>query len=128
MNETETEAGLPPTAGYRYADQVGHQLFVAGQVPLDAQGELVGHDDPAAQARRCLDNLALLLGAYQFSVEDVRHVRVHVVGPHDALTATWAAVRSWFEDDVPPATLLGGPQLGYRGQLVEIEATIQRDP
>lgn len=128
MNDIETAAGLAPTPGYRYADPVGSQLFVAGQVPLDGSGMLVGRDDPAAQARRCLDNLGLLVRAHGFSLADVRHVRVHVVGSHDALTAAWAATRDWFGGEVPPATLLGSPQLGYDGQLVEIEASVCRDP
>lgn len=128
MNDIETAAGLAPTAGYRYADVVGSQLFVAGQVPLDASGQLVGRDDPAAQARQCLDNLALLVRTHRFSLGDVRHVRIHVVGPHDALLAAWSAIRDWFDDDVPPATLLGSPQLGHEGQLVEIEASVRRDP
>ncbi|CAN5891869.1 hypothetical protein BH23ACT10_BH23ACT10_16520 [soil metagenome] len=85
MNEIEIAAGLAPTPGYRYANQIGPQLFVAGQVPLDAQGDLVGPGDPVAQARQCLDNLALLLGAREFSLRDVRHLSIHVVGQHDAL-------------------------------------------
>lgn len=126
MNEIEIAAGLAPTPGYRYADQVGQQLYVAGQVPLDAHGDLVGPDDPAAQARQCLKNLTLLLGARGFATRDVRHLSIHVVGQHDALVAAWAAVRDWFSGDVPPATLLGSPQLGHLGQLVEVDATVVR--
>ncbi len=46
MNEGERQAGLAPTADYRYAERVGNQLFVAGQVPLDQDGNLVGLEDP----------------------------------------------------------------------------------
>ena len=124
MNDDEHGAGLAPTPGYRYAEVVGDQLHVAGQVPLDADGSLVGPADPARQARACLDNLRTLLGVHGFGLGDVRHLTIHVVGAHENLLAAWDAVRDWFDGDVPPATLLGAHLLGYTDQLVEIDATI----
>ncbi|MEO1060166.1 MAG: RidA family protein [Actinomycetota bacterium] len=126
MNDAELEAGLAPTPGYRYADAVGDHLYVAGQVPFDAAGTLLGEDDPAAQTRACLDNLLLLLGVHGFALDDVRHLTIHVVGPHQHLLDAWSAVTGWFDDSVPPATLLGAHLLGHTGQLVEVDATIHR--
>ena len=57
VNGEELAAGLAPTPGYRYATAVGDELFVAGQVPLDGDGDLIGRNDAAAQAQDCLDNL-----------------------------------------------------------------------
>lgn len=127
MNQRELAAGLAPTPGYRYADVVGDRLVVAGQVPLDGDGSLIGPDDPAQQATACLENLRLLVGVHGFAVDDVRHLTVHVVGGHHDLLAAWGAVTEWFAGDVPPATLLGANLLGHTGQLVEIDATILRD-
>ena len=42
MNDGEIAAGLPQTSNYRYADRVGGRLFVAGQVPVDADRNVVG--------------------------------------------------------------------------------------
>lgn len=126
MNEDERAAGMAATPGYRYAEVEGDQLFVAGQVPLDASGTLVGADDPAAQATACLDNLRTLLGLYDFKVADVRHMVIYVVGEHQDLADAWAAVTGWFPDEVPPATLLGVNLLGHANQLVEVDATIVR--
>jgi enamine deaminase RidA (YjgF/YER057c/UK114 family) len=129
VNEIEIAAGLPPAPQYRYAQRVGDQLFVAGQVPLDAGGRLVGRDDPRAQALQCLNNLKLLLGAHGFAVTDVRRLVVHVVGDAAALKSAWAAVSEWFSGDVPPATLLGAARLGHADQSVEIDATVvKHDP
>ncbi len=50
MNDDAIAAGLPATAGYRYSDAVDGQLFVAGQVPQNSDGALVGTGDPAVQA------------------------------------------------------------------------------
>lgn len=124
MNEAERDAGLAATPGYRYADVVGDELFVAGQVPLDGDGELVGVGDTRRQADQCLDNLFLLLDVHGFGREHVRRLVVHVVG--EELVDAWAGVSSAFAGEVPPATLLGAARLGHGGQLVEIDATVRR--
>lgn len=119
-------AGLAATPGYRYADVAGPQLFVAGQVPHDGSGQLVGAGDPTAQAVACLDNLRTLLEVHGFAVEDIRRLVVYVVGEHQNLVDAWDAVVGWFDGGVPPATLLGVDLLGHGDQLVEIDATIVR--
>ena len=124
MNEVERDAGLAPTPGYRYADVVGDELFVAGQVPHDADGELVGAGAPGRQAEQCLDNLFLVLGTHGFDREHIRRLTIHVVG--DDLAGAWEVVRRRFDGEVPPATLLGAARLGHSGQLVEIDATVRR--
>lgn len=127
LNEAELGAGLAPTPGYVYAQVVGSQLFVAGQVPLDGDGELVGRGDPARQAVACLENLRTLIELHGFAIGDIRHLPIHVVGPHQHLLDAWSAVVDWFDGPVPPATLLGAHLLGHTDQLVEIDATIIAD-
>ncbi len=126
MNELETDAGLPATVNYRYADLVGDELFVAGQVPHDGDRQIVGHGDPSVQATRCLDNLGSLVELHGFGLGDIRHLTVYVVGERENLAEAWRAVTGWFEQDVPPATLLGVNLLGHLDQLVEIDARIRR--
>lgn len=124
MNELERAAGLPTTAQYLYAERVGNQLFVAGQVPHDSQGRVVGVDDPHAQALQCLSNLKALLGVHGFATSDVRQLVVYVVGGQANLSAAWKAIADSFGGQAPPATLLGVAGLGYAGQLVEVDATV----
>ena len=126
MNEDELAAGLAPTPSYRYAEVVGSELFVAGQVPLDAASELVGPSDPAAQTIQCLDNLRTLVELHGFGLADIRHLTIYVVGEHQNLLDAWDAMVSWWNQQVPPATLLGVSNLGYSTQLVEIDARIVR--
>ncbi len=128
MNEAEYDAGLAPTPGYRYAEIVGRQLFVAGQVPLDGDGNLLAVGDAAAQAMACLENLRTLVEVKGFGLSDVRQLTIHVVGEHQNLLDAWQAIVGWFGDaGVPPATLLGAHLLGYADQLVEIDATVLAD-
>ena len=124
MNEMEVEAGLPRTANYHYAKNVGNQLFVAGQVPNNSDGDLVGVDDPGAQAVQCLSNLQILLLIHEFNQQDIQQLTVYVVGEKLNLNRAWSAVEEWFDKKVPPATLLGVSVLGYENQLVEIDATV----
>src|SRR3954462_11190832 len=126
MNESELSAGLAQTSNYRYADRVGGRLFVAGQVPRDADGSLVGPGDAATQAAQCLANLFTLVEHHGFTREDIHQLTIYVVGPHAKLITAWGVVRSTFEGNVPPATLLGVTVLGYLDQVVEIQAVIQR--
>ncbi|MGH1492273.1 MAG: RidA family protein [Acidimicrobiales bacterium] len=126
MNELESEAGLPATVNYRYADQVGDELFIAGQVPHDHNRVIVGDGDAAVQATQCLDNLRRLVELHRFELGDIRRLTVYVVGEQANLGTAWGAVTEWFGGEVPPATLLGVNLLGHAGQLVEIDATIRR--
>ncbi|MEZ5225436.1 MAG: Rid family hydrolase [Acidimicrobiales bacterium] len=102
MNDEERNAGLSRTPGYQYAQVVGDQLFIAGQVPLDGSGDLVGVDEPRQQATACLDNMRTLLGVHGFGIEHVRHITIHVVGRHEQLLRAWEAVVEWFGGEVPP--------------------------
>lgn len=124
MNKAEIAAGLAPTPGYRYAENVNDQLFVAGQVPQDADGQLVGLGDPYTQAHQCLANLQKLLATHDYSEKDIRQLVIYVVGERAHLVQAWDAVKAWFNENVPPATLLGVTTLGHEGQLVEIDATV----
>ena len=126
MNQREVAAGLPPTVNYRYADHVDGELFVAGQVPHNSDGELLGPSDPALQTTTCLNNLRALMDLHGFSIDELRHLTVYVVGDREALRSSWVAVQAWFGNDVPPATLLGVSLLGHDGQLVEVDARIRR--
>jgi enamine deaminase RidA (YjgF/YER057c/UK114 family) len=127
MNEREESAGLAPTPGYRYAEGVGRELFIAGQVPHDRHGTIVAPGDARRQVEQCLANLMMVMKVHEFEPRDVRHLRIYVAGDDAARRDAWTGVRQWFDDDVPPATLLGVNGLGYPGQLVEVEASIVRD-
>lgn len=126
MNEREIAAGLASTPSYRYADRVGDHLHLAGQVPLDAAGLLVGAGDAQAQVRQCAKNLFTVVEAHGFGREDIHQLKVYVVGEQHVLHDAWVAVVECFDGNVPPATLLGVNLLGYAGQLIELDAHVSR--
>lgn len=127
MNEAEIAAGLPSTPHYQYAQRVGSQLFLAGQVPQAADGSIVAPGDPCAQASQCLANLSKVLAVHGFAMLDIRRLVVYIVGEQVDLSAAWGVVTEYFGGQVPPATLLGVARLGHPGQVVEIDATVVKD-
>jgi enamine deaminase RidA (YjgF/YER057c/UK114 family) len=100
----------------------GTLVFTAGAVPLDETGELVGENDVVAQTERVIANLLAQLHEGGAAPEDVVKTTVYVAGgSHDAQRAVWDTVQA-SPIAAAPSTLLGVALLGYRGQLVEIEA------
>src|SRR5215472_2185923 len=104
-------AGVP----YAYASIAapGSLIFTAGACPLDDNGRVVGVGNVRAQA-------SLAVAA---TLADVLKTTVFVASAQQAdLVAAWEVVKAAFGDHDAPSTLLGVAVLGYRGQLVEIEA------
>jgi enamine deaminase RidA (YjgF/YER057c/UK114 family) len=115
-------------APYAYAAQAppaSRLVFLAGACPLDAEGNTVGAGDYViqAQSETALDNMELALAAAAASIRDVIFTRVLVAtSDRDDLRSVWTVVAERFGDHDVPSTLVGVSVLGYRDQLVEIEA------
>jgi enamine deaminase RidA (YjgF/YER057c/UK114 family) len=122
----EFHPGTVAPAGYRYADHVGGELFVAGQVPHDVDGKLVAVGDAGLQALQCLRNLVALVEQSGFAIGDIHHLTIYVVGDQQNRVDAWRGVTEFFDASIPPATLLGVVGLGYENQLVEIDARVTR--
>lgn len=122
-----TVPGLFPPPDYAHAAVVeaGQRLvFMAGAVPLDKDGNLVGAGDLAAQTRQVLANLETALQAAGSDLGHVISSTVYVVADEQKdLGRVWDVVRrSGLADGPHTSTLLGVSCLGYTGQLVEITA------
>ncbi|MEU7580576.1 RidA family protein [Streptomyces sp. NPDC041068] len=119
---------LFPPPGYAHAAVVeaGTRLaFMAGSVPLDPEGKLVGEGDVSRQTAQVIANLDEALRAVGSDLSQVVASTVYVVGDGSAaLTEAWEVVRGCDLHAGPhTSTLLGVSCLGYPGQLVEITAT-----
>jgi enamine deaminase RidA (YjgF/YER057c/UK114 family) len=128
MIDRRNVPGLAEPPGYTHLVSVAgaRLVFVAGQVPLDEQGQLVGRGDLFAQAEQCLRNLATCLAAAGAGPEDVVRTTVYVVAEERrTLGRLWQALldSEWSAVVRTAATLVGVAHLGYGGQLVEIECT-----
>jgi enamine deaminase RidA (YjgF/YER057c/UK114 family) len=120
-------AGLAATVPYAYAAVAGGVVFTAGACPLDAAGEVVAAGDVTAQAEQVMANLVAALRAAGAELTDVVKTTVYVATTDRAdLLAAWAVVSRWMGAHDAPSTLLGVTVLGYRDQLVEVEAVAVR--
>jgi enamine deaminase RidA (YjgF/YER057c/UK114 family) len=117
---------LADRAPYAYAavaHDVTRLVFTAGACPLDDSGETVAVGDVAGQAEQVMANLRTALGAAGADFTDVVKTTVYVASSrHADLVAAWDVVSRHFGDHDAPSTLLGVAVLGYRDQLVEVEA------
>ena len=115
---------LPRPFGYSHVVDApaGRIVFVSGQVPLDAAGNLVGEGDFAAQVRQVFENLTAALAAADAAWSDVVKLNYFVrdVGEVAALRA----IRDeYVNTEQPPAsTLVEVSRLFRDDVLVEIEA------
>ncbi|MFJ1704164.1 RidA family protein [Kitasatospora sp. NPDC088346] len=128
MIRRSTVPGLFPPPGYAHTAVVepGTRLaFLAGAVPLDADGTLVGPGDHVAQAHQVIANLDAALRSIGSGLPQVVASTVYVVAPLPGpLSEVWEVVNASGLADGPHAsTLLGVACLGYTGQLVEITVT-----
>jgi reactive intermediate/imine deaminase len=121
--------GAPPVNGYSHAVSfAGPMLMVSGQVPLDAEGRLVGYDDCASQTRQVFRNIELILQSAGASMADVVKLTVFLTNMADL--AAFRAVRDEFVDVArPPASsLVQVSGLVHPAFRVEIEAIAELRP
>ncbi len=117
-----------PLGAYSQAVRVkgGELLFVAGEVSLDAAGNLIGAGDVAVQTRQVFHNLAQVLGRAGANFRNVVEFTTYLVGRDSIqpfLEARAALFPSLYPDgDYPPNTLLVVNGLVREEFLVEIKA------
>ena len=105
------------TLGWR----VGHTIYVAGQLPYDKDGNLVGVGDIRAQTRRVFENIRKVVEAGGGTMNDVVKITVFVTDVRSR--EPYAEVRSEFFGPNPPAsTLVQISNLAVPNALIEIEA------
>ncbi|MFD5001056.1 RidA family protein [Streptomyces buecherae] len=96
--------GVAPGNGFSHVViGTGTLVAVSGQIAVDAQGELVGRDDPGAQARQVFANLQRCLEAAGASFADVVKLTFYVTDVAH-LPAVRAARDAYVDTARPPAS------------------------
>ena len=117
-------ASLSKPVGYSHVAEVrgGKLVFISGQVPLDAEGNLIGGEDFAAQAVQVFENLKIALEAaggdfhsvikFGFFVRDISN-----------LTAVREIRNRYINQEAPPASTAVEVSSLYRKDiLIEVDA------
>lgn len=115
-------AAWEATVGYSRAVRIGTLIEVAGTTAVDDRGEVVGRDDPYAQARYALEKIGRALAEAGAGFENVIRTRMFVTD-----IARWEEVGrahgEIFGGIRPASTLVQVASLVRPDLLVEIEAT-----
>ena len=104
-------------------------LTLAGQGPVDSEGNLQHADDVAAQVALAMANVEIVLGAGGMDLSDVLSMTVYAVDVDvDAVLAAYGAIgrRLAAYSATPPSTLVGVSRLSIPGMAVEITVTAGR--
>ncbi len=114
-----TDQAPPPIGPYTQALSVGPFVFISGQIPLDAQGNLV-KGDIVVQTCQVIANLKAILAAAGLTLGDVVKTTVYLADLADFQEMNRAYAE--FFPEHPPARsafqVAGLP----RGAAIEIEA------
>jgi enamine deaminase RidA (YjgF/YER057c/UK114 family) len=124
--ERSNPADLHDTPGYHHITKALGLVFLAGQCPLDSAGVLAAPGDIEGQTEQVIANIATALAAAGAGPQDVVRTVIYVVSnKREELSAVWTKLRASViaEAFTAAATLLGVAQLGFPGQLVEIDVT-----
>ncbi|GAC1493130.1 MAG: RidA family protein [Solirubrobacteraceae bacterium] len=123
MRSTVSAPGAPAAIGpYSHAVADNGVLYCSGQIPLDpASGELCAGGAPE-QARRCLQNLAVVCQAAGTSLAQALRITLYMTDltQFDEVGRVYA---EFFAAD-PPARVTIGVAALPRGAAVEIDAIV----
>ncbi|HEY6888483.1 MAG TPA: RidA family protein [Solirubrobacter sp.] len=87
MTRVASPSPYAPPIGFSAAARAGDWIHVAGTTALDAEGTMVGGDDPAGQTREVLRKIAAALDGAGASLADVVRTRIYLTDAAD-----WEAV------------------------------------
>jgi len=116
---------LPTPATYTHVVVAtgSKMVFVAGQEPEDAQGNLVGRGDLPAQAHQVFANLGRALAAAGADPCRVAKITIYVVHHRqEYLPAIEQARVSLFGEHKPADTVVGIQTLSQPEYLIEVDA------
>ena len=115
--------GVHPTAGvgYSHVARVGDTVYLAGQIALDVEGNLVGKGDIEAQAEQVYMNLQTILEELGGGLNDIVKLTTYLTD-RDQLAGFRRVRNRFFVDQFPPNTLLFIDGLAHPDYLIEIEA------
>ncbi|CAN5293087.1 RidA family protein [soil metagenome] len=104
-----------------FAAAIAHQgvLYLAGIVPTGPDGQLIGRDDPAAQAKACVDRIEQVLAAAGATLDDI--LRATCFGTTAEAVGAYIAERNSRLSERVAATSVLVSGLLVPGAMLEVE-------
>lgn len=116
--QTFNHEGSSPDVPLSVAIRAGDTVYISGQVPTDAEGNIVS-TDISAQTEQVFQNCKAALALAGASFDDVVKVNVYLTDVN-YFAAMNEVYRTHFPDSPPARTTVGTP-LARMGLLVEID-------
>jgi len=114
-------AGMTQPTSYSHLVKYDNLMFIAGQVALDGDGNVVGEGDMAAQFRQVLENLKTVLASEGADFSNIVKINIFTTNV-DSLRENIAIRGEYFGDYAPASTLVQIDRLARPVFLLEIEA------
>jgi enamine deaminase RidA (YjgF/YER057c/UK114 family) len=125
MKSYPTTTELSAARGYSHVVSVtgGRTVFVAGQIAMDKEGNVVGKGDFRAQATQVFENVKAALAAAGATFADVVKMNTYIVNlTTDVLPAVREVRAQYFpSENLPASTLVGVTALAFPDLLIEVE-------
>lgn len=120
--QRQNPAGLSVPTGYSHVVSAkgGRTIYVSGQVAFDAQGQIVGKGDLAAQTRQVFANLEIALKAAGATFDDVVKTNYYMLDASQVQVVRDIRGR-YFTKGLPASTLVEVRRLANPDWLIEIE-------
>jgi enamine deaminase RidA (YjgF/YER057c/UK114 family) len=117
---------LPKPVGYSHGweAQGGKTVYLAGQVAMDGNGQVVGKGDLVAQFRQVCENLRAVLTARGGQIDDVLKITLYVLSKQEYKARgreIGLVYREYFGRHYPAMTLVEVKGLYDDDCLIEIE-------
>jgi enamine deaminase RidA (YjgF/YER057c/UK114 family) len=123
LRRIDAAPGAPgPLGSYNLAVVHAGVVYVAGQVAVDEAGELVGGDDPLAQARQAYANLDAVLRAAGSDLTRLLKLTVFLTDMRHSEAAARARREFVPAEAFPASTLVQVSSLAHPSWLIEVEA------
>lgn len=105
--------------------KAGDYLWLTGQVPFGADGEIVGVGDIQAQARQVFTNMQHVLGLVGHDLTSVIRLTTYLTTPMTDMAATrkyWEVRQEFFGDHRPASTGIQVAGLMLPDLMIEVDA------
>ena len=116
----QVEGLCPPPEPYSYAIRAGDTLYLAGQVSLDADGNVVG-DTVTVQARQVWKNISSVLVAAGSSLADVVKVTYYMQDIREIADEIPIREEVFAGRPYPAVTAVQVAALGLQGLKMEVD-------
>ena len=117
----QPEGLLDPRPRYAHVTKIGNQVYVAGQTPMDAEGNVMGKGDIEAQTRQVFLNLERCLKSVGATFDNVVKLGVFSLDLDAHLPVIAKIRQEYFPVEPVASTTVQVPRLVHPDWLVEIE-------